>query len=244
MLENFVVKILHTLSYDDVINHVKNTPVYSIAGIEDRAECKRLHQEASDETREKSVFPYMNAEIDIELVGPNVLHPTSFYVTRTGEARQQELRRQLLDEKGIDVLRLGTAELGPDERDIAGLILESAGKVYTMLPVVSETPFHEGYGKPDSLLLNNGHHRARMAHCAGKDIATVAIRGSSVPLYALANPEGWKQNRVVDEVPKIKKSYSDPNPEGTLYKLFSHGYTLPNKFPILKEHGVNVTQPR
>ena len=43
--------------------------------------------------------------------------------------------------------------------------------------------------------------------------------------------------------PKIKKAYAVPEPY-RVYRNLEHGFVLPEKYPILKRHGITLSAPR
>lgn len=237
------IEILHKLSSEDVTSHIRQTPLSYIPSVGELEKSMSLQKAGSRSAYENSIFPYKESEIDIISVDPNNIRPTSFYELREGKERQRNIRDTLLQTEGIDILLLGTHHFSKDEENIAGLIVGSHSKIYTIIPTISEYPIDERYGDTSRLLGNDIVHRGKLAIELEQELATIAIRGPSHPFYALANPLGWEQNEVVNEVPKIKKAYSCKEPY-KVYRNFDHGFTLPEKYPILKDNGVIISQPR
>lgn len=237
------IEILHYLPARDVKEHIRETPLSYISSVGDLKRSMSLQKQGENFAYENSIFPYKEACIDIIATDPAQINPTSFYELREGKERQKNIRETLLNNEGLDVLLLGTGELSEEKEDIAGLIVNSDHGIYTIIPTISEYPINEKYGDISKLLGNDIVHRGKIAMELGQNLSTVAIDGATQPFYALANPEGWSQNKVVEEVPKIKKAYSCREPY-KIYRNFDHGFVLPEKYPELKEHGVVISQPR
>ncbi len=136
------------------------------------------------------IKPYENA--DIRITTDAVYEQSAFYVLKNRLDFIKNLHAEL-KKIGLNMFDLrGGIELSID-----------GGESYQLVPPVVETT-PEG-GK----VLLDGVHRAFVARELGVPLRVVDINGSNPdwPVYAKANPGGWSDVKVCDEVPAVKKLY-------------------------------------
>ena len=238
------VEILETISVEHVIEHIMWTPLMGVPGWADRSEAVEKQKRGDDDIRELCVFPYENADITIKRVRPIDLHPTSYYGLERNVEQQLKLR-DALRKKGFDNFVLGTGTMSnkPGQKNVGGLVYRVDDTIYTIFPTISEFPMDKRYGRVEMPMLVDGHHRMKHGKEHGENVSTLEIRGVTIPFYAIANPCGWEDYILGNEVPPNKKAYSHPDPY-TLYRNFDHRFVLPKHYPSLRDNKVNASAPR
>lgn len=158
----------------------------------------------------KEIFFYRNATFRLETLWPENLNPASLYLIKKNLDFQRELRRYLLEQYGIDTLRLDSV-----------LHLQTAEGMKGMHPPYVEIseerlrllPGPEDRNPPEKQTLRvpiiiDGLHRARIAMEEGLPLNCVVCSGAYDANYLYTSyPVHWSQVKVYDEVPPVKKFY-------------------------------------
>lgn len=141
------------------------------------------------------VYPYMDAQITLELIQYDDVRPTSLYALSDNIAVQQRLTHDLLP--NYDPLNLeGGLRLINDDGNEVGLIP----------PIVEETT-------EAGMYLLDGLHRAYLGRLAGRTaFVAIHIVGFRDDCPAAALPNEWEEVIVYDSVPSnpsLKRRYRD-----------------------------------
>jgi len=185
--------------------------------------------------------PYKDAEIKgISTLVAEQLSPCQLYVLVDEYKKVHKLRHLMLDQHGIDILRLGHSFLSgiqpinvddilnsDDDVDLAGQGKQPVGYVVfsvdddptpiTILPPIIETSFEAD--NIDRLIINDGMHRCYLARVIGlkPDVIVVKNVSKKHPYYAYPLPGGWNDVALVSDLSNVplKKFHRLPEP---LYK--------------------------
>jgi len=190
--------------------------------------------------QDKSVLPYANAEITVTDISTDQLAPAQLYVLRGEFDKVRELRWSMLEQFGVDILRLPDSKMRdgkivPADADRA----ESVGFVeFTLDTNPDETitvlpPVVEGWTEDDKSyvnIINDGMHRCFAARISRIIPAVVKISKvpKNLPYYAFPLVEGWRGVQMVDRLDArlLKKYHRFREPEyKRYYRDFNSAFT-------------------
>jgi len=141
---------------------------------------------------EPGVFPYRDADIELEELKLSDIRPIALYIVQHALARQFALRADLLD-MGHDTLHLNSALHISYKDQSVGLIP----------PIIEETG--------EGLCLMDGLHRSMMARSIGEKTIRVLHLTNINSAYPLTSyPNNWDEIRMYDTTPtdrSLKKRY-------------------------------------
>jgi len=156
--------------------------------------------------------PYLNAEISLTKVSPESLTPCQNYLLKPILASQAVLWAQLKTNHSVDILNL-----------TEDYTVEFNGEVIPVLPPIVEESF-ESCGRT-MLIINDGMHRISYARATNQRINVIIIRNVEFgyPYYAFPNENGWKDVKLLDELPVgfIKKTYRFPDKYRDYFRDFN-----------------------
>ena len=166
---------------------IKNT--FSFVELE-----KRLRRVQLNDKAIADFYPYLHADISLQTIPIDVLHPSALYVLKDNLDRIGEVGR-LFTEKGIDIFSLNS------EISIVDYNYEERECIVLGPPIVEES-------KDDSriLIITDGLHRVTMAKMEGrKSIVVAKIEKTAAPLPVL--PVEWDEVKIKTSVPTEKRRY-------------------------------------
>lgn len=153
------------------------------------------------------IYPYKDAHITFRQVHTDEVNPTTLYLLRSGIEQQRQLRKEFLEQHGIDTLALhGAVVYRTDEgtRTLLPPIVEVQEEVVRYENTRGDTKYDAPF-KVKISVINDGAHRVYLAR-EEKVFPTVCfITGAlaEYPLYAF--PNHWDDVKIVDAVPEKKE---------------------------------------
>lgn len=137
-------------------------------------------------------LPYEGATFLPADVSTDRLSPAQRYVLKADLKKIEDLRKAMLDEADVDILRMDFA-----------IDFTADGVRRTVLPPIVEwSPFDQCW------LICDGLHRIAAARAASEPVSVILVNGvdRQTPYYALPNENGWDDVLVADTVPDRKKT--------------------------------------
>lgn len=175
--------------------------------------------------KDDKCFVYNNAYITTEILDPNYLSPSQFYILKDELNKKIELQEAFKNycNKNYPVCRYG----GTDIFSINGYYefkVSNEIETRTLLPPIVEESIEKD-GKIYSLI-NDGIHRIYLALLQKRKINVVYIRGALKPYYAYPLPNGWNDVKIVKEINSnlIKKIHRIQDNK-KLYRNFDSVFT-------------------
>lgn len=166
-----------------------------------------LHSSNTD----NPIYIYKNAEIKLTNVPVSTLAPHQFYQIEEVLLKLRNLQKALR-ERNIDIFNLnGYVSYTTDE----------SKNEYTLLPVLIECQ-REKDGSINPIILD-GFHRISVARSQKLDIAQVIKVGNvsnKYPVFGYANPNGWKDVKLVKTSPDKKDKRLWRFPLEEVYKYY------------------------
>lgn len=176
---------------------------------------------------------YADADLRVEKLRPNELHPAQHYLLLPSIRQVRALRDVLLG-YGIDNLQLTGG----------AWITTPHGRMPVIPPIV------EASVEPDGrtvLLINDGLHRVALARELNMEVTVVVARcvPPEFPYYAFPNDGSWRTIKELEELPDgfQKKSYRQPTGYQALYRNFNADDVFPGVQPLRKNSNPEHLKP-
>lgn len=196
---------------------------------------ERLRAAPLDAAGNKRVFIYKNASMRLTDLAPDEANPSSLYVLKPQLALLREMRKQLLGDYNIDILRLSAIlHLKTEDGQILGMAPPFVEVYEEMVNIV---PQQDDRHPPSALsvripLFKDGMHRAWIAREEGELIRCIVVRNALNTHLPYAYPNEWSQVTEYDskEERKLKKFFRRQEPYTFLRPLRAlrqTGETLP-----------------
>lgn len=165
---------------------------------------QRLRELGVQRNDDVEVSSFENAHIQTELVSPDSVLPTTYYLLKHRWLYQIRLARTLGD-LGINLFDLDKIYYLTEGSEIWGLIP----------PIVEEycepeTPYHG----QSVVTLQDGAHRTSIARkLKNQPLRCIVISGANPTPWTLpyAVPNPWSETFLLESVPPTKKRYRDPD---------------------------------
>lgn len=174
----------------------------------------RLREAPLEAAGEEKIFIYHTATMRLADFLPNELNPTSLYILKDKLKLMRDIRKQLLDQYQIDILRLS---------DVLHLKTED-GKIFGMAPPFVEiyeerikiVPLPKDRKPPHTLLLQipilkDGIHRTWIAREENVAIRCIVVHGALKENMPYAYPNHWSEVNVYETKPNQPKYYRRQN---------------------------------
>jgi len=153
--------------------------------------------------------PYLAARIDIVSLDPCIFSPTQRYVLTKELNKIQDLRWDLLENNGIDILNL-QGYIKCSYKEVVKEGDTPHNYVIDVIPPVVEEYFDDK-GRLH-LVISDGQHRCFLARQMNSLINVAYVRGirSGLEYYAHPLPNGWDDVEIRDDIPEkyIKKFHT------------------------------------
>jgi hypothetical protein len=184
-----------------------------------------------------NIFPYKDADINIEYLNPDKVWPTQRYVLECELAKIERIRDELLKEEE-DIFHL-EGYLSLESCDILPPVIESFD--VESPPSDSFTRMEQGakmtYSYSSEMLgICDGMHRLYLARMSWKKIRCIIIRGHSIPYYAYPLRDKWAGIEVRNDLPEgYRKKFHICSDYRSFFRDFNSSFrSIGDSRPVIK----------